>query len=319
MPGTTRNSLVFPILLIAFGAILLYAQYRPAFDPWPILSTYWPLILIFVGLGKIWDSTHRQPQPPQGTGTNPPAAPCRSVGSTIALVAFLFVLVALFWHGRAFSHGHRGDSSMHHETRSVERQDAKSVNVSVQSGAGEVNVSGGAPRLLDADFNYGYSFSSPQIDYKVESGVGQLTITQDSTGAHFGTSHNGWNLRFSNDMPLEIKVEMGAGEGRFHLRDLQVSNLRLEMGAGHVDVDLTGDRKADLSADIQGGVGQATIHLPRQVGVIANASGGIGSISAHGMKRDGDDYVNEAYGKTPATIHLKVQGGVGQVSLIEEN
>jgi hypothetical protein len=31
-----------------------------------------------------------------------------------------------------------------------------------------------------------------------------------------------------------------------------------------------------------------------------------------------DEYVNDAYGKTPATIHLKVEGGVGQITLIEE-
>jgi hypothetical protein len=97
-----------------------------------------------------------------------------------------------------------------------------------------------------------------------------------------------------------------------------VTDLNLQMGAGHVDVDLTGERKSDLDADIEGGVGQATIRLPKNVGVIANASGGIGSISAHGFKRDGDDYVNDAYGKTPATIHVKVQGGVGQVSLLLE-
>ena len=60
MAKNERTPLVFPILLIALGAILLYTQYHPAWDPWPILRTYWPLILIFVGLGKIWDATQRR-------------------------------------------------------------------------------------------------------------------------------------------------------------------------------------------------------------------------------------------------------------------
>jgi hypothetical protein len=37
-----------------------------------------------------------------------------------------------------------------------------------------------------------------------------------------------------------------------------------------------------------------------------------------GMTRDGDAYVNEAYGKTAATIDLTVNGGVGEIDLIAE-
>src|SRR5258708_3262888 len=65
-----RNSLVLPIVLITVGAMFLYANWRPAFDPWPILRTYWPLILLFVGLGKMWDAT-RGRQNPDGTARSP--------------------------------------------------------------------------------------------------------------------------------------------------------------------------------------------------------------------------------------------------------
>ena len=47
-----RPPLVFPIVLIIVGALFLYANYRPAFDPWYVMKTYWPLILIFVGLAQ---------------------------------------------------------------------------------------------------------------------------------------------------------------------------------------------------------------------------------------------------------------------------
>jgi N-terminal domain of toast_rack, DUF2154 len=308
-----RGSLVFPVLLIALGALFLYATWRPAFDPWPILTTYWPLILIFVGLGKMWDVT-RQRQ-------NPAAPrPGLSVGSTIGAVAFILVLVALFWHGRAFSHDRRSSSasSLQHQSSAVERQNAKSVHASLQAGAGEFTVSGGASHLLDADFTYSDSYEAPRVSYHVSNGVGQLDISQDDKSSHFGRSHNEWNLRFSNDVPLELKVEMGAGRGNLRLRDVQITRLDMSMGAGQADVDLTGDRKLSVEGDLEGGVGQATIRLPRSVGVAVHASGGIGVVDAHGFKYDGDQYSNEVYGKTPATIRLKVQGGVGQITLIEE-
>ena len=36
------------------------------------------------------------------------------------------------------------------------------------------------------------------------------------------------------------------------------------------------------------------------------------------LKKEDGEYVNEAYGKSPATIHLTVQGGIGAIHLIEE-
>src|SRR5713226_9533723 len=41
-----RVSLVFPIILITVGGLFLFANWRPGFDPVPILWTYWPLILV---------------------------------------------------------------------------------------------------------------------------------------------------------------------------------------------------------------------------------------------------------------------------------
>ena len=308
-----RTSLVLPIVLITVGAMFLYANWRPAFDPWPILRTYWPLILVFVGLGKMWEAT-RAKQNPDGTARSGGV----SLGATFGALAFVLVLVVLFWHGRAFTRDRRSSDDWQQHSQTVDRQGAKSVNVSLETSAGEFTISGGASHLLDADFKYSDSYGTPRVDYNVDAGVGHLNISQDDATVHFGKSHNEWNLRLSNEVPLELKVEMGAGRGRLRLRDLPVTRLEMSMGAGQADVDLTGDRKSDLSANLEGGVGQVTIRLPRKVGVVVRASGGIGSISAHGFRHEDDEYTNEAYGKTPATIHLKVEGGIGQISLIEE-
>lgn len=303
-----RVSLAFPIILIALGALFLFHNWRPAFDPWPILSTYWPLILIFIGVGKIWDTTYRS--------RNPDAPPGISVGATFGAAAFVVVIVFLFWHGRGFSRRHGFNSS--HTSQTVDLQGAKSAHASLELGAGKLTINGGASRMLDADFTYDGSYDAPRVNYSVNSGVGQLNISQESHGPHFGRSQNDWDLHFSKDIPLELKVDMGAGQGNLHFHDIPLTRLDLNLGAGQMDVDLTGERKTDLVADIEGGVGQADIRLPKNVGVIAHASGGIGSIQAHGLKHDGDSYTNDAYGKSPATIHLKVEGGIGQITLSVE-
>ena len=307
---TQRPPLAVPIILIVVGAIFLYANYRPGFDPWLILKTYWPLILIFIGLGKMLDSMRAR--------QNPGAPAASSISATVAVVAFICVLGVLLWHGRAFSKGRHDSAPMHHQSRTVDRQDAKSVNVSLEAAAGQLNISGGSNHLLDADFAFSDSYAIPQVKYHVDSGIGQLAISQDDHGPHFGISRNDWNLYLSNDVPLELKIDMGAGQGHFRFRDLLLTRLTVDMGAGQVDVDLTGDRQKDLDANIEGGVGQATIRLPAKVGVVVHASGGIGSINARGFKHADDEYTNDVHGKTPATIRLKVEGGVGAINLIQE-
>ncbi len=308
-----RTSLVLPVVLIAIGGMFLYANWRPAFDPWPILRTYWPLILVFVGLGKMWDAT-RSRQNPDGTARSGGV----SLGATFGALAFVLVLIILLWHGRAFTRDRRHYGDLQHQTRTVDRQGAKSVDVSLEASSGELNISSGSSHLLDADFHYSDSYETPRVEYNVANGVGHLSISQDKQGAHFNAAHNQWDLHLSNDVPLELKIEMGAGRGQLRLRDMPVTRLEMKMGAGQADLDLTGDRKNDLIADLQGGVGQVTIRLPRKVGVVVHASGGIGAVDAHGLRHDNDEYTNEAYGKTPATIRLTVQGGIGQISLIEE-
>ncbi len=62
---------------------------------------------------------------------------------------------------------------------------------------------------------------------------------------------------------------------------------------------------------------EATIYLPKDVGVKVHASGGIGAVNTDGMTKDDDDYVNAAYGKTPATITLDIHGGIGAINLVQ--
>jgi hypothetical protein len=112
-----------------------------------------------------------------------------------------------------------------------------------------------------------------------------------------------------------MSVELGAGRAELTLGKLSLNKLDLRMGAGETIVDLTGDWKNDLAAEIRGGVGRATVRLPRDVGVRVTAAGGIGAINAHDLRKEGDAYVNDAYRKSPVTLRVDVEGGVGEINL----
>jgi len=201
------------------------------------------------------------------------------------------------------------------ESRIVKLGDAKSARVQVDMSAGELTVSPGAKELLEADFSYRNSSSKPEVEYNVSGGQGRLTIRQHGSAHGRGSGHNKWDLQLSNKVPLELKVDQGAGRAKLTLGGLSLTRLDLDLGAGETIVDLSGDWKNDLTANIDGGVGKATVRLPSEVGVRATAHGGIGAINVRGLIKNGDAYVNEAYGKSPITVNVQVNGGVGEINL----
>jgi len=313
-----RSSVVFPVVLITLGALFLYQSWRPEFSPWPVLWTYWPLILVAIGLAKIWDySRARQ----AANDPNAAASGGRgfSAGTTVAVVALILVVVAVLWHGGRRI-GARNGGFLKHENHVVDLQGAKKVRATIQLGAGELNLRGDTPHLLDGSFDF-RDRSVPEVRYHVSDGTGELEINEQRTGPNFvvqGNRSATWDLRLGNEVPMELEINLGAGEGQLHLRDLPVTRLELNIGAGRVEADLTGTRTSDLEADISGGVGQAEIKLPKNIGVVADVSGGLGSVDTHGLKKDGDQYVNDAYGHTPVTIRLHISGGIGSITLTQE-
>jgi hypothetical protein len=309
-----KTSLVIPILLIAIGGLFLYKNWHPGFEPFELLKTYWPLILILVGLGKIWDSSRNRAAGQNSTGI--------ALGSTLGIVAFVVVLVILLGHyQKTRGNDDRNENFSNHSSQVIEMRDlqgAETVSATLQLGAGRLNVSGGSGHLLNANFHFDRKWDNPKVDYHVSGSKGILEVNQESGSSNFAPTDNTWDLNFSNDVPLELRVKMGAGQGNLRLRGMDVTNIDLQMGAGQVELDLTGPRKSDLNVSVKGGVGQATIRLPKDVGVLAHASGGIGSISAEGLHENGNEYRNDAYGKTPHSIKLDVQGGIGEIELIQE-
>ena len=62
-------------------------------------------------------------------------------------------------------------------------------------------------------------------------------------------------MRFNDEVPTDLRVEMGAGESNLDLDSLALTGLDLQMGAGKTTVDLTGDYTRGFDASIEGGVG----------------------------------------------------------------
>jgi len=303
------RSLVFPVLLVAIGALFLLRNWQPGFQPWPVIKTYWPLILIFVGLGKMWDALQGARQTRSGV----------SIGSTVGVLLSVLVIVILFWRGHAFTNADgRYGRAIDHVSEVRDLQNATSMSAVIHMPAGELNISGGTSHAIEGDFDYSAAWSRPRLEYHVSGKAADLDISQENNGPALGPTDNIWRVHLNDSIPIDLQVKMDAARGNLKFREVNLKQLRVEIGVGQVNVDLTGDRKADLDVEIHGGIGQANIRLPKNVAVTVDAKGGIGAVTPHGLTKVDGNYVNAALGHAPRTIHLQVTGGIGNIDLSVE-
>jgi hypothetical protein len=302
-----RRSLIGPLVLVGLGLLLLYSSVRSNWSPWEVIFRYWPVILIAWGLGKIWDHLRTR----EGGEEAPPS---RFTGGELGMAIALVALVVLAFVHKPIREG----VGNYRFQQAVAAQGAKTVHAEIELGAGELDVSGGSSSLLEADCYYSRPSDKPEVSYSVSGDSGELDIRQprhEHVSFGGGERRNDWNLRFGNQVPLDLEVKMGAGTGRLQLSGVPLTHLRVEGGAGTFLVDLSGDWKQSFDGRISGGVGTVTLRLPSKVGVRVRARGGLGSVNAPGFERDGDAYTNSAYGTSPVTLTLDIEGGIGTINL----
>ena len=232
------------------------------------------------------------------------------------VIASLLILIAVAFAATGCYQGVRvGD--LQTKSQTVERGDANAVNAEIQMGAGKLDVSGGASELLEASFTYNVEELDPRATYT----NGRLEV-RDS-GVNMGIAsladldefRNQWDLKLNEDVPMEMKINLGAGPSNLALGALALTSLNINGGAGEVTIDLTGNWRNDLDARIGGGLGDLRLTLPREVGVRIEVDPGIGAVDASGLTRDGNTYINNAYGVSDVTLRIHIDGGVGNINL----
>lgn len=251
----------------------------------------------------------------------------------VALSVFLFTLSACTID--RFQVG-----SMRTESETVGVGNAETVRADIEMGFGEIEISGGASELMEAEFTFNVDELDPVVSYDVSGSTGRLTVEhRDTKGfplGDYGDARSEWELRFNDDVPMDLTLSLGAAQGDIDLRGLALTslniqvgageanlwlgnnplrNMDLEMGAGVLTLDMTGVWARDLDAEISGGVGRLTIYLPSEVGVRVNVQMGIAVLDTRGLQKDGDTYTNDAYGSSDVTLRLDIEGGIGNIQL----
>src|SRR5918995_4399157 len=71
--------------------------------------------------------------------------------------------------------------TMQEESKTVDLKKAQTARAQLKMGAGELNVTGGADQLMEADFSYNVSEWKPKVSYDVSAEEGELMVKQGSS------------------------------------------------------------------------------------------------------------------------------------------
>lgn len=223
------------------------------------------------------------------------------------------------------------------ETRSVALDGAARARIELDMDYGELilgTATGSAPvgtptagaTLMDATFTYEDDDWRPSVEYAVAGDEGTLRVNQpsdlddisfsDLDDIAGGDIDNRWDIRLAPNVPLDLDIDVSAGETELHLGGLDLHALDVNAGVGTVELDFaetTLTRDLDATVDATGG--KITIKVPADLPVRISADTDLGDIDADGFDREDDAFVTPAYADAATALRLEVDNTAGEIDL----
>jgi len=197
---------------------------------------------------------------------------------------------------------------------------ATSGNISVTMGAGEITLNGGARDniLMEATV-----FSkSPEWQPDFSSALDNTTKTVRMTDkGHTGKawfavdSPNSWEIRLTDNVPVSLDVNIGAGDCQLNLGSVNLHNLNVHSGAGDTGIDLGRYRGGRFDATITKGIGDLTLKVPGSGNTRITVHQGVGDITGSGFTQNNGAYVTPGFNPALPVNEIAVKQGVGSVLL----
>lgn len=300
-----RPNLVGPLILISIGVLLLLNQM--GWLRWDILWSlwrYWPVILILLGVEVLLGISQSR------------------VLYLLGLLIAIAVLAGLF--GYAMLQGaqvpaERPASDTAMLSRGLE--DAERGLVTLRLGAGTLNLGAlvDSSNLVEAKVAYAEQSRKVQEHFAMTNGQAEFELRGSQENFLWmpsGKMNETWQLHLTQRVPLELRIEMGAGSVQADLSDLKITQLDVNMGAGDIVLTLPA-AEGTASASVKLAVGELTVLAPSGVGVRIRANRLLSSVNIDERRftRSGNDWVSDNYGSAAMKVDLQITNVIGTINV----
>jgi LiaI-LiaF-like transmembrane region len=343
-----RGSLFFPFLLIVIGLIFLLDNLSvlPG-DIWGTVFNLWPLILVGMGIDGLWRrqgivtavlwigvgvvfllanlgyltlsildfSLHFWPILLIAIGFDIFIGRRSIVASLIGLVLILAILVGAVWmFGVRIGTG----QMISGEQISQPLQGVSSAQVSISPPAGTLRLQALSEPTGLLVGQVGTPNNQRVLqDYSVNAGRAQVNL--HATGSNFlmlpgNADQWNWNLGLAGGIPVDLKVDMGAGEALLNLSGVDLASLKVGLGVGRAEVTLP--QSGSYTAQVDGAIGELVVWVPRSAGIsIIPGTALVATSYPPGYQKQGDRIVSPDYNQSADHIDLHLNLAIGSVSV----
>lgn len=293
-----RHGLVGPVILLGLGVILLLENMGLLSGSlWTVLFRMWPLILIAIGIDLLIGR--------------------RSTwGAVLSLILIVAVFVGGFW--LAGVRLQRGAQVLPTQDVRQPLGTAKAAEIILSPLAGRLDLSA-APGSADLLRGRVPSEMGSAVTMHA-SATGALSRIELRDSGAFGFpfvvsgDRGAWTLALSDQVPVDLKVAMGAGEMRLDLRGLNVSRLEVDAAVGQTTITLPS--QGHFQGKVSSAIGQIVIEVPSGVGLRLHVSSGIAGVDVPpSYRHEGDVYTSPAYGSAASSIDLEVDQAIGSIQI----
>jgi hypothetical protein len=121
--------------------------------------------------------------------------------------------------------------------REVDLKEEKSLRVRIEFGAGELNLNrSDSEKIVEAEVSYDPAYADFFFDYEKSKEKGELflgTELEEEKGVNLGdvTEKNWWDLSFTDRIPIDFEIDVGAAESELDFTGLRIMDLDLDIGA----------------------------------------------------------------------------------------
>jgi hypothetical protein len=204
------------------------------------------------------------------------------------------------------------------EAESVDLGIADEVEVYLALGAGNIYLNDATDKLMEAVFEYNIDKWKPEVSYVNQSGVWNLSVVQPNTDIRVATgAKNHWDIALGRDIPLDLVVNVGAGDADIIVGGIDLTDLDVNVGVGHLSLDLRRYDGDNLTVSVNRGYGNVYIQVAWDVGVRLVPVIGGGGIKATSFNIVGNEYHNSVYDPDQPHIVIQVNIGDGDLTVSE--
>lgn len=302
-PGKLRTGVFF---ILTGGLLLLNTTGALAWSFWVDLIWLWPVLLIAIGVEKLFLATNAR---------------------QLAYVSSLILVLAVVWAWTSHARGARIDEAAYDFDADYSKTFAMDSNFTslvtdIDFGAGKLYVGASADELFDGDFYSSFGRPRVTMHQRRSRAVVRVGLDTDRHIRWIGKTGNRGKIKITNRLPVRLNIDCGAAGLQLDLADVKLERLDLNCGASEIDL-VIGRKSPRVEAYVDCGASHLDIKIPRGAGLRVHRDIAVSSFRSPDieLKRRGSYRETAGFADAPVQINLDLEAGVSvfRVSYSDES